>query len=300
MVADLEDRADLKIIDNFILLLRGVPLIAFILDLQAKADEDNIGLLAAGMSFYFLLAAFPAIAALVSLYGLFSDPQTITAQFESFSMILPEDAYRILTAQAEKVASAHNGALSFGVVIGLFVAMYGASRGIRALIRGLNVVYDIDARRNLLVLNATIFILTFTMLFYFVLALILLAAVPLTVSFFFSDMAVLQFLSHLRWPVLFLLFVGGLDIIYYLAPAHPAPQWRWFSPGAVTATVLWLGCSMGLSLFVARVANYNETYGSLGTVVALMVWFWISGLTILLGAEVNALRAVRRAQRVSL
>lgn len=270
------------------------PVTGYFLALQEKVSHDYIGLIAAGIAFYFLLASFPAIGALISLYGLIADPQMITQEFAYFSRFLPTEAFNILLSQAEQVAASHEGILSLGVIIGLLVTLYSASRGVRALIKGLNIAYEKRERRNIFALGLTGYVLTFVMLFYFILSLGLVAGVPLVVKFLFSQSVIAPLVSSLRWPILFGVGILGLEILYFFAPCHQQPRWRWISWGSVTATILWLVSSIVFSYFVAHTASYNETYGSLGAVIVLMLWFWISALTIIFGAEVNAVLSRRR------
>lgn len=275
--------------DHMLAFLRRYRPLAFMLDLQENTSRDYIGLVAAGIAFYFLLAAFPAIGAMISLYGLLADPHSVTEQLGYFSRFLPHEAYTILIEQADKVASSHEGILSLGVFIGLAVAIYSASKGVRALIKGFNIAFKLREKRNVLALGATGYILTFVMLFYFLISLSLVAGVPIAVNYIVTSETLSQLFTALRWPILFVIGMIGLEILYYYGPCHEVPRWRWFSWGSFTATTLWLLSSVVFSYFVSHTESYNETYGSLGAVIVLMLWFWISAMMIMFGAEVNGL-----------
>ncbi len=284
----------IDILSKFVALLRSIPPIDYLMSLQEKVTGDYIGLIAAGISFYFLLAAFPAIGALISLYGLVSDPHDITEQLSYFHRFLPGEAFNILNAQAEKVASSNEGILSLGIVIGLLVTIYSASKGVQALIKGLNIAFSLRERRNILALGFTGYVLTFAMMFYFLMSLSLVAGVPLVLKYFFFSEFLLQLFDTARWPVLFFAGIVGLEILYFFGPCHQEPRWRWVSWGSFIATMFWLCSSILFSTFVSQMGNYNETYGSLGAVIVLMLWFWISAGMIIFGAEVNAVLSAHR------
>ncbi len=284
----------IEIKDKFVALLRSIPPISYLMDLQEKTTEDYIGLIAAGIAFYFLLAAFPAIGALISLYGLVSDPHDITDQLDYFQRFLPGEAFTILRTQAEQVASSHQGILSLGIIVGLFVAIYSASKGVQALIKGLNIAYDLRERRNIFSLGLTGYILTFAMMFYFLVSLSLVAGVPIVLKYFFFSDFMTQFYATARWPILFFGGMVGLEILYYFGPCHKEPRWRWVSWGSFVATIMWLCSSVLFSFFVSHAGKYNETYGSLGAVIVLMLWFWISAGMIIFGAEVNSVLSEHR------
>ena len=256
--------------------------------LHASAQENYIGLIAAGVAFYFFMGAFPAIAAIISLYGLFSDPQFITDQLEGFSRFLPPETFSILVGQARAIAGRSGAALSIGLVFGIILTIYSATKGVRALIKGFNIAYHVKESRNLVTLSSTAFFLTFILMVYFLLSLSLVALMPAFFQFIRLPEIIMTSALSLRWPVLFLLAVMGLEILYYFGPSRARPKWQWLSWGSFIATILWLGCSSFFSLFVSNFGNYNETYGSLGAVAVLLLWFWMSALMILLGAEINA------------
>lgn len=287
--------------DGVIAFVRRYPFIDFLFELADKTGRDYIGLIAAGMAFYFLLAAFPGIAALISLYGLIADPTAITGQFAYFERFLPADAYSILIGQAEKVASSHEGILSLGIIIGLLVAVFSASKGVRALIQGLNIAYGARERRNIFALGMTGYVLTFVMMFYFLISLSLVAGVPLVVRLLFLDGlldgALMTLVTSARWPLLFFVGMLGLQILYYYGPCYKHPTWRWITWGSFVATILWLLSSVVFSYFVAHTASYSQVYGSLGAVIVLMLWFWLSALMIMFGAEINGVLEARRVRR---
>lgn len=263
------------------------PVTQYFSRLYENISDDYIGLLAAGVAFYFFMAAFPALAALISLYGLFSDPAFIPNQLGNLQNFLPPESLKILADQASSIAGSDGAALGLGFVVGILLAIYSTTKGVRALIQGLNVAYNLKERRNIIMLNYTAFTLTFVMMVYMLFALSLIALMP---AFFHlihipDDIAIT--LLVLRWPLLLATAIVGLQMIYHYAPNHRGHKWRWISWGSVVATLFWIGGSSLFSLFVSNFGNYNETYGSLGAVAVLLLWFWLNALTILFGAEVN-------------
>lgn len=264
------------------------PLVQYLLRLFQNVGEDYIGLLAAGVAFYFFMAAFPALAALISLYGLFSDPAFIPEQLEHLQNFLPPESLKILADQASSIASSNAASLGLGFIVGVLLTIYSTTKGVKALIQGLNIAYNIKERRNILVLNYTSFMLTFIIMVYMLFSLTLIALMPAFFHFIHIPDSVAGTMLLLRWPLLLATAVIGLQMIYHFAPNHLHHRWRWISWGSVVATLFWLGGSSLFSLFVSNFGNYNETYGSLGAVAVLLLWFWLNALTILFGAEVNA------------
>lgn len=275
------------------------PAVQYLFRLYQHIDEDYIGLLAAGVAFYFFMAAFPAIAALISLYGLFSDPAFVTDQIENLSNFVPQESLKILSDQARSIAASSQAALGLGFIVGIVLTIYATTKGVKALMQGLNIAYNVRERRNVLVLNSTAFTLTFVMMVYMLFALSLVALMPALFQFIHLPDSFSSTLLLLRWPLLSLSAVGALQIIYYYAPCHVKPEWRWISWGSIVATLFWLGGSSLFSLFVSNFGNYNETYGSLGAVAVLLLWFWLNALTVLFGAEVNASFKERTHRRVA-
>lgn len=260
-------------------------------------QQDYLGLISAGVAFYFLLAIFPALGALISIYGVFSDPKFVADQLQLLKRFLPPEALKILADQAYSIVKSHEGALGFGFALSVFLAVYSATKGVNALISGFNIAYNVKETRNFVTLNFTAFTLTFVMLVYFLISLGLIAVLPLVAHVLPFPEHVLGWLFLLRWPLLFVAAIGGLEILYYYGPAHEQRVWHWCSKGSLIATILWLIISSLFSLFVYNFGNYNETYGSLSAVIILLLWFWLSALTVLFGAEVNTVLKDWRDQK---
>jgi membrane protein len=279
---------------NLLKTMPSQPWVQFLLRLYQNLQEDFIGLLAAGVAFYFFLAAFPAIAAMISLYGLFSDPAFVTTQIESLAPFMPRESLKILADQAAAIAASSNAALGLGFIVGITLTLYTTAKGAGALIKGLNIAYNVKERRNILYQNYLAFFLTFVMLAYMLFALSMIAFMPALFNILHLPAYITLPLLSLRWPLLLLSGAVGLQILYNYAPCHPKEYKKKMpriTAGALSATLFWIGGSSLFSMFVSNFGKYNETYGSLGAVVVLMLWFWLSALCILLGAEINVSRA---------
>jgi membrane protein len=248
--------------------------------------QDYIGLVAAGVAFYFLLAAFPALAAAVSIFGLFLDPHLITDQLVMFARFLPPDAFAIVMNQAQALVDADQRTLSVSLLVSVLFTLYSATRGVRSLIKGFNIAYDTGESRGMVRQTLVSYGLTVLLLVYFLVSLMLVAGLPAAAPYLAVSEGATDLMKTLRWPLLFVFALVGLEILYTLGPCRKRKKYT-LSAGAVVATLLWLGGSSLFSLFITHFTSFNETYGSLGAVVVLMLWFWMSAMSILLGAEIN-------------
>ena len=253
-----------------------------------QMSRDNLSIVAAGVAFYGLLALFPLISAIVSIYGLVADPQTVQQQVADLGGILPQDTRQIVDEQLTRVTASANTALTVGVIFGLVLTLWSAGAGTKALIEGLNIVYGEEERRGFIKLNAVALGLTLGLILFMIVALALVAILPALIGSLGLPELVRESARWLRWPILALAFMIVLAALYRYAPSRSEPRWRWVTPGAVGATALWIIGSVLFSWYVSSFGSYNETYGSLAAVVVLMMWFWVSAYIVLLGAEWNA------------
>jgi membrane protein len=251
-------------------------------------SENRILSTAGGVAFFALLAIFPGIGAVVSLYGLFADASTIGEHMALLSGILPYGVLEIVSDQIKLVAMQQNDTLGAAFVIGLGIAVFSANSGMAALFDAPNVVYDEREKRSILQLYTTTFVFTLAGIAFVILALIGLVVIPLVLEFLGLSAATEVLISVLRWPVLLLTVGVSLAFLYRYGPSRNDAQWRWVSWGSIIAAVFWIGASMLFSWYVATFDSYNRVYGSLGAGIGFMVWLWISAVIILLGGEVNA------------
>lgn len=245
-------------------------------------------MIAAGVAFYGLLAIFPAITAFVSIWGLVADPAQVEQQFAAVEGIVPADAWALLNEQLRSVASSSSASLGWGVALGILVALWSAGAGVRALISALNVAYDEDEKRGFIKLYAVGFLLTVCLIGGAVLALIVIVAMPVALQFLPLGGLSSTLISVLTWLVMAAIVVFGLGVLYGYGPSRSRAQLRWITWGAIAAAILWFLASLLFQVYVANFANYTATYGSLGAVIALLMWLWVSAFVVLLGAELNA------------
>lgn len=253
-----------------------------------EAEQDRITMLAAGVAFYALLALFPAIAAVVSIGGLVFDPYEASQQLRELSHFMPPDAAELIAKQTRKVAESAEKRSGTAALISSLIAMFVASKGVRGLITGLNVVYGEPDQRGRMQRGAMVMALTLGLIVMTLLTLGFIAIVPFGVEAMPLSSLLEQLLYWLRWPILLVVMSLIIALLYRFAPYRRAPRWQWLSVGTLLATMLWLFGSGGLSLYVRYFASFSELYGSLGAVVVLMLWFWLSAFVVLLGAEINA------------
>ncbi len=253
-----------------------------------QVSEDRVPAVAAGVTFFGLLSLFPAITALVSIYALMADPGTINRHTEMLSRLMPPSALDIIREQIETIASAPPDALSMTGIVSLMVALYSANGGMKALLSGLNVAFYQKETRGFLRLNLIAMAFTLSALLLIALMMVAIAVIPVVLAWMPFPEASARLISALRWPVMFVVLILALAALYRWGPSRPMLRWRWISPGAVVAAIGFVASSYAFSWYATNFANYNETYGSLGAVILLMMWLWINAMVVLVGAELNA------------
>ena len=250
--------------------------------------SENMPLIAAGVAFYGLLAIFPAITALMAIAGLVYKPVELVNVFRGASAVVPPDVSDILINQAQAVASADQGGLTFGVVLGVSLAFWSASTGVGSLVQGLNVAYGERETRSFVWLRLRTLAMTVAMMVGLIVAAALIVVVPIVLAFAVISPQLATLVQLVAYVPLALIFILGVTALYRWGPDRKRAKWRWLSPGAIFASVLWLFASIGFSIYVQTFGSYNETFGSLGGVIVLLMWLWISALVVLLGAKLNA------------
>jgi membrane protein len=251
-------------------------------------NKDRVMSVAAGVTYYALLALFPAIAALVSIYGLFADPGTIQDHLNTLSGVLPSGALDIIREQVTRIASQGGGTLGFGFVFGLGLSLWSSNAGMKAIFDALNIVYGEEEKRSFIKLNLLSLSFTLGAIAFILIALAGIIVLPIVLNFIGLGSGTEWLVSLARWPILLIGVIFGLSLIYRFGPSRDKAEWRWVTPGGIVAAVLWLAVSMLFSWYVANFGSYNETYGSLGAVIGFMTWIWLSTIVVLLGAEINA------------
>lgn len=253
-----------------------------------EVKGDNLSLVAAGVGFYSLLAIFPAIGAIVALYGLAVEPQTVQEHLGFLRSVLPRDAYQLLADQVRELTSHEDVKLGFGFVAGLALSMWSASRAIIAMITAMNIAYEEDEERNFFVLNLIALAFTIAAIAVLLGLMAVIGGFPAAVEALNLSEWMKRSLLLLRWPPIAVVVLAGLALIYRYAPSRPNARIEWLTPGAVLAMIFWLITSAGFSLYAANFGKYDETFGSLGAGIILLLWFYLSAFAVCVGAEINA------------
>lgn len=252
-------------------------------------NADQIPQVAGGVTFFVLLAIFPALAAFVSLYGLFADVGMAEKQFALLANVLPRDAVNFVGGEMIRLAGGARAPLGWAFAISLLFSLLSANGAIKALFNGLNVAYEERERRGIVRLNLTSLGFTIGGLVFVMATMGLLVAAPTALRIVGWEGRINpELLAIARWPTLFAVSAGALAILYRYGPSRERARWRWISWGSTAAALMWLIASMLFSWYVANFGHYERTYGSLGAVVGFMTWIWISTIVVLAGAEMNA------------
>lgn len=273
------------------------PILEILRAVAKEISTDRAMLVAAGCTFYLLLAIFPSMASLVSLYGLVLNPETVVDHIAFLGGLLPTEGMDIIRTQLESLAAADRGSLSFGFIFGLLVTLWSANSGVKTLFEAMNVAYSRTEQRSFIKL--TLVTLGFT-LGALVLAILLIVAVgvlPIVLRTVGLGRATDTLIELGRWPALFAVIVAGIAVLYRFGPTGSRPPWKRVIPGSILATTVWIVASIVFSWYLANFANYNATYGSLGAVIGFLMWTWISLFIIIAGAEFNAVMERRRKRQ---
>lgn len=259
-------------------------------------EEKRLGLIAAGVAFYAILAVFPGIAATIALWGIIGDPALALAQMEEFQALIPADVYRLLAGQLVKLSTTDGLTLGWASLLSFGFALWSARAGVAALMQGLNAIYDAPNRSGLSHYIRAL-LLTLSLIGVLLVAMGCIVVLPVVLAYLplgpWANLGV----ELVRWCVGIAVLVAGFAVIYRLGPNLQGARPRLISPGALFAVVGWLAASTGFSIYLQNFGNYNEVYGSLGAVIVMLMWLFISAYLVLLGGALNAeLARARRAK----
>ena len=243
---------------------------------------------AAAVTFYGLLAVFPALAALVSLFGLFADPKLVVDQVNALRSILPGGAMDLLGSELHTLTSSSGKTLGLGAVIGVLTSLWTANNATKSIFGALNAAYGETETRSFVRLTLVSLALTFCSLLFIIVAIAVVVALPAVLGFLGLGAAGQWLVLVARWPVMLAAIMALLSGLYAFGPSRGAVRLRWLTVGSLVAALLWLVASAAFSWYVASFGSYNKTYGSLGAVVGFMTWIWISAIVVLVGAAVDA------------
>lgn len=253
-----------------------------------QITNDRVTLIAAGAAFYLLLALFPALAVLVSIFGFFADPASIVDQIVLLQGVLPTAGIEFIQAQLLNLANQNEATLSIGFAFGFLLTLWSANNGIKTLFEAMNIAYGEVEKRSFVRLNLITFVFTLGAVVVSILFIGGVGVLPAVLGLVGMSQFAETVIALLRWPLLFGVAVSAISLLYRYGPSRENAKWRWVTWGGILATVLWLVTSILFSWYLTNFANYNATYGSLGAVVGFMMWVWVSVVVLIMGAELNA------------
>ena len=253
-----------------------------------RMNEDSLSLVAAGVAFYALLAIFPAIAAVVSVYAYFASPGDINDQLGQFVTLLPSSTQELILSQVSNLANRSHASLSMSALGTLILTIWSSSKGSQALITACNISYQEYEKRSFFRALLVRFLFSVGALVVSVFALLIIGILPIVLNLVGLQEEVDLLIKLISWPLLAFTFNFALVLLYRYAPHRKPAKWRWITLGSSVATLLWIVASIGFSFYVSRFSSYNETYGSLGGVVIMLMWLYISAYIVILGASANA------------
>lgn len=252
-----------------------------------EMKEDLVPLLSAGVAFFLLLALFPALAALVSVYGLVADPDQVSQQVSDLTGTLPQEAQSLITDQLEKITERQQG-IGVTLAVSIAAALWAASSGVKHLIGAINAAYDERETRKFFKLRGLALALTVAGVVFAAIAVGVIAVLPAVAEelpFGSLGQTLVQIGSYVGLAIGFAI---GLAVLYRFAPDRDEPRWQWVSWGAAIGTAVWILGSVAFSVYVSNFGSYGETYGSIGAVIVLMLWLAVTAFAVILGAEINS------------
>lgn len=250
------------------------------------ASEKHLGLIAAGVAFFGMFGIFPGIAAVIAIFGLVADPVVISEQLTLMQGIIPPDAYGLIASQTVRLTLAPAEALGWATAVSIALALWSCRAGVGALIGGLNAIAG-QRSRNTIWQMVVALLLTFALVTLAIVALTVVVIVPIGLAFIPVANSTAWVLEGIRWAIALGVLIIGLSLLYRFGPARIGGRGRWITVGAVVVVILWVAASVGLSFYLTNFASYNEVYGSIGAVIGLLLWLYVSAYLILLGAALN-------------
>jgi membrane protein len=249
---------------------------------------DRISLVAAGCAFYATLALFPAITMLVSIYGLVFDPATVGPQMAVLRDLLPPSAYQLIADRVQVLVSKPPSTLTFSLGLSIVIALWSATTGTKSILGALNLAYEERETRSFVRFQLTAIGMTLGGILAAVIGLAALLLLPAAVALLHISAYGALIARSASFALLVLFVLLALSLLYRFGPSRRSAGWHWVTPGSLCATLLWLLASVLFSFYVQHLASYDATYGPLGAVVGVMMWFYVSALAVMVGAELNA------------
>ncbi len=247
----------------------------------------NISLVSAGGAFFAMLSLFPALAAVIALLGLLVDPTVVDEQLDMLAEFIPPEAYEIIAAQVHRLVESRVDTLGWTTILSVGAALWSARVGTDAVIQAMNAVHDTRLRGGFMAAVAALGI-TFALILVAIVAAVVMVVLPLVLALLPLGPWTATAIEALRWVVALVVVISGIWVIYRFAPTGPAARVHWVSPGAVLTVLVWAAGSELFTYYLANFGSYNEIYGSIGAVIALMMFLYITIFVVLLGAALNA------------
>ena len=260
---------------------------SILIKVKERIVENNLIIISAGVGFFGFLAIFPALMALISIYGVVMDPQQIEEQVSKISTMIPEQTHEILQYRVDNFIKPEGESLGWGTFLGILLGIWIGNLGTKFLFRGINIAYETESKRGIIKNNGLTLLFTFGAIILIILSAALIVAFPAIIGKIGLPDNLESLITWLRWLVMGFILVGSISMIYYFGPKRRRPSFMWVIPGAVLASSLWLLASWGFSFYMRNFWNLSEIYGSISAVVFLMLWLFISTFIIFLGAEMN-------------
>ncbi|WP_458790160.1 YihY/virulence factor BrkB family protein [Yoonia sp. MH D7] len=257
-----------------------------LVDVWALAGRKQLSLIAAGVAFFGMFAIFPGIAAIIAIFGLLADTAVVSEQLMLMQDIIPPDAYDLFQGQINRLLTTGTGTLGWATTLSIALALWSSRAGVGALMGGLNAIAGTPPRNG--ILHAIVALgLTICLVMLAIVALLAVVVAPVVLAHVPIAGATAWLLEGLRWIIALSVLLLALGLLYRFGPANKGQRGRWFTVGAVTVVILWIAASAGLSFYLTNFGTYNEVYGSIGAVIGLLLWLYLSAYLILLGAVLN-------------
>ena len=266
-----------------------------LLTVWSRADAANLGLIAAGVAFFGIFSVFPAIAALIAVFGLLADPAVVDAQLQLMQDLIPVEAYGLFKDQIDRLLAARSDTLGWATILSTGLALWSARAGVAAMMRGLNAISG-GANRGGLRHYAVALLLTVCLVGIAVVALLAVVIAPIVLALLPLGGLTTALLQVLRWGVALFILLAALGLLYRFGPNRRGARMGWITPGAVLVVICWIVASVGFSTYLTNFGSYNEVYGSIGAAVAMLMWLYISAYLVLMGAVLNVILQERASR----
>jgi membrane protein len=253
-----------------------------------EASADNVGLVAAGVSFYGFLALLPLLGATVLTYGLLADPQTVMQNMTAMTRVMPTDIAQLIGEQLLRVVQTSSEKKGLGVLIALALALFSARNGAAAIVTALNIAYEEEEKRGFIKVNLLALAITTAAVVLAVLALLAVAIMTRIEALMPASPIIALGSQILSYIALMSMAASAAGLLYRFGPSRDAASWEWLSPGSLLFAISWVGLTVGFGTYVSNFGNYGATYGSLATVVILLTWLYLSSYLLVFGAELNS------------